>query len=161
MRAHFGDFRPLLDVGMSTASTRCSGGIESCSLSRELPKCAESRPMRPEKMMQSYAHSPASQARAILCALQTNDHRLLQTELDRVDGVPEPTDPAECERLELLFGIAKELQLESEPFASNNAAVYRGLLQHLAASSNGRVSGAAVTAWASGSRSVRAATLLQ
>lgn len=112
-------------------------------------------------MMQTYASYSAFQARAILCALQAHDRGLLQQELKRVDDVFQPNDPAESERMELLAGIAKGLETESEPFGSNQASLYRNLLQHLASAPVEQAVATAATSWASGSRSVPGAALLQ
>ena len=112
-------------------------------------------------MMQAYSTSSASQARAILCALQTNDRGLLQQELKRVEPASNFFDAAEAERMELLSEIARELQGESEPFGSGSVTVYRDLLQHLAAAPMAKVAAAATTSWASNSRSVPAAGFLQ
>ena len=102
--------------------------------------------------MQVQASTSASQARAILCALQAHDRSMLQTELTRVNGLMTPGDAAESERLELLWEIARELQSEAEPWGSKDTQVYRGLLQHLAAPA---------TVWASGFQSVPGSALLQ
>lgn len=112
-------------------------------------------------MMQAYSPSSATQARAILCALQANDRGLLQIELNRVDRSAKPYDAAESERMELLSEIARELQTESEPFASSSVSVYRDLLQHLAAAPLAGAAAAGVTSLASNFQSVPCAAFLQ
>ncbi len=110
--------------------------------------------------MQTYSSYSALQARAILCALQTNDRGLLQQELKRVDGRANLYDAAEAERMELLSEIARELQMEAEPFASSTANLFWDLLTHLAATPK-NLRQRPATSWALGSRSVPAAALLQ
>jgi hypothetical protein len=82
--------------------------------------------------MQLQTSNSTSQARNILIAFETEDRSTLSRELRHVQVTgPEHASTFESERMDLLSGIARELQLAEDPFGAS-AQVYRELLKHLA-----------------------------
>jgi hypothetical protein len=80
----------------------------------------------------------ASQLTAIvlLDAWLSGDRYRLLSELDRVAALPSVTvDDAECDRMEILTGIAREMQAHADLFAprgvSPRIGVWMDLLDHL------------------------------
>jgi hypothetical protein len=75
----------------------------------------------------------ATQAQAILHALQSGDLRQVRWEVDAVAGlISSESNTNEMERIDLLNGVAGELRGVSQPLNDPNVQVCRDLLRHLA-----------------------------
>jgi hypothetical protein len=75
----------------------------------------------------------ATQAQAILHALQSGDLRQVRWEVDAVAGlISSESNTNEMERIDLLNGVAEELRGASQPLNDPNVQVCRDLLRHLA-----------------------------
>jgi hypothetical protein len=75
----------------------------------------------------------ASQAQAILLALQSGDVRQVRWEVDAVAAlIPPDSNTNEMERIDLLNGVAGELRGITQPLNDPQVQVCRDLLQHLA-----------------------------
>jgi hypothetical protein len=114
-----------------------------------------------KQMTQGYPLNSASQAGKILDAFQTGDAGVLRQQLGRFRKTTSiRNDTFEGERMELLSGIARELEQAPEPFCPAGAGVYKRLLEHLAAirpvSITPMRAARALTAAASGFQSGRA-----
>jgi hypothetical protein len=75
----------------------------------------------------------ATQARAILLALQSGDLRQVRWEVDAVAAlIPPESNTNETERIDLLNGVAGKLRGITQPLDDSNAQVCHELLRHLA-----------------------------
>lgn len=75
----------------------------------------------------------ATQAQAVLLALQSGDLRQIRWEVDAAAAlIPSDSNTNEMERIELLNGVACRLRGITEPLDDSNAQVCHELLRHLA-----------------------------
>ena len=74
----------------------------------------------------------ASQAKAILAALETRDTGRLACEIDRLKRLNRHVDAAESERVALLLEIGRELRDSQECSPTETSHMYCSILRHLA-----------------------------
>ena|ERR1700722_12765760 len=75
----------------------------------------------------------ATQARAILVALQSGDLRQVRWEVDAAATlIPSDSNTNEMERIDLLNGVARRLRGITQPLDDPSAQVCHELLRHLA-----------------------------